>query len=217
MSRRGPFQIHTSHIIRTPCLSKVSSAKRTKNPFVRDVRLRISAERYRAEMRIAMAKETRKSLEAEEQGAQNSIVESNLILRIVDGSTSSLDPSTALRLARAVRDTLVSEENVAKLKLEEAQLLLQNLHDAVEEAHARVNEANDQVGALLHYFDSNGIRIPKDEDDALQITNIGPDALTAANLKRLPTFNLGGDSEVFSDVGDEDMDFGYGYCSAVSD
>ncbi|KAF9473604.1 hypothetical protein BDN70DRAFT_937301 [Pholiota conissans] len=164
----SPFKLNSSSMFRSPYPSRTSSLKRAGagdfNPSKRDTELRLLAQRYRAEMKIAIAKESRKSLDAEERGAAQHIIESDILLEIVkEGAADNkgtLSPRTALRLARAVRNTLTSEETIARLKLQEAKMLIRNLEDDLEEASARVYEANSQVGYLLEYFTRSGVYIP---------------------------------------------------------
>lgn len=111
-----------------------------------------------------MARAVRRSSLAEEWGAIRQIEETDILLGIAEQETdhSSLDPAQALRLARAARETLLSEERLAVLKLREFETIITGLQDAVEEAHARVEEADYQVGSILSYLNSAGIRIPQD-------------------------------------------------------
>lgn len=72
---------------------------------------------------------------------------------------NTLDPQVALALARATRDALTAEEEAAKLRIMECEQLLETLKDAAEDAHARVEDANWQIGQILSIFDRHKMRV----------------------------------------------------------
>jgi hypothetical protein len=72
---------------------------------------------------------------------------------------TSLDPQLALALARAARDALMAEEETAKLKIVECENLLATLKDTLDDAHARVEEAHQQIATIISFFDNRGIQI----------------------------------------------------------
>lgn len=72
---------------------------------------------------------------------------------------TGLDPRLALALARAARDTLMAEEETAKLKVIECENLLSTLKDALDDARSRVEDAHQQVASVISFFDQQGIRI----------------------------------------------------------
>ena len=71
----------------------------------------------------------------------------------------TLDPQVALALARATRDALTAEEEAAKLQILECEQLLETLKDAAEDAHARVEDANCQIGQILSIFDRQKMQV----------------------------------------------------------
>lgn len=75
------------------------------------------------------------------------------------GGCNSLDPQVALALARATRDVLTVEEEAAKLRILECEQLLETLKDAADDAHARVADANCQIGQILSIFDHQQIQV----------------------------------------------------------
>jgi hypothetical protein len=72
---------------------------------------------------------------------------------------AALDPQLALALARAARDTLMAEEETAKLKILECKNLLATLKDTLDDARARVEDANQQISSIITFFDQQGIQI----------------------------------------------------------
>lgn len=72
---------------------------------------------------------------------------------------TALDPQLALALARAVRDTLMAEEETAKRKIVECENLLATLKDTLDDASARVEDAHHQIASIISFFDHRGIQI----------------------------------------------------------
>ncbi len=76
----------------------------------------------------------------------------NILQFVAQEDAPSRDPYTALALARASRDTLLSEHDLAQSRLEECQHLLGVLQDAVEQTRVHFHNANAQIGPILHSF-----------------------------------------------------------------
>lgn len=74
-------------------------------------------------------------------------------------SWSALEPQLALGLARAARDTLMAEEETAKLRVTECENLLATLKDSLDDAHARVADAHRQIASIMTFIDQKGIQI----------------------------------------------------------
>jgi hypothetical protein len=74
-------------------------------------------------------------------------------------SWTALDPQLALALARAVRDTLMAEEETAKLKIAECESLLATLKDSLDDTRARVEDAHQQIASVLSFFDEQRVQI----------------------------------------------------------
>ena len=140
------------------------------------------AEQYRANQHAMIAKAKRLKLAAEEKVAAQELYETTMLLEAVKHGDdfTSLDPKTAINVARAARDTLMAEEHLAISRVQECEAVLTGLHDAVEEVHARVKDANLQVGRLLSIINSQGIHVapsmklylpPSSENDLLTIFN----------------------------------------------
>ena len=72
---------------------------------------------------------------------------------------TALDPQLALALARAARDTLMAEEETARLKVVECENLLAALKDTLDYAHARVEDAHQQIASVISLFDQRGVQI----------------------------------------------------------
>ena len=68
---------------------------------------------------------------------------------------NTLEPHLALTLARATREVLIAEEDLANSRLEECLRLLDTLHDAVDDARACAQEANAQIGTVLNIVDQD--------------------------------------------------------------
>lgn len=119
------------------------------------------------------------------------------------GDCTSLSVPIALRLARAARDTLISEERLALLRVKEYEIHLGNLQDNAEEAHARVQEADHQVGSLLSCLDSCGISANEGFSTftPLQLITSDPQSLLFSDLHPPPS--LGAEFESSTDSGSE--------------
>ena len=102
---------------------------------------------------------TRRRAAAEEKQAQKQREEANVLMFATENGFrwTSLEPRLALALARAARDTIMAEEEVAKLRIKECEDRLETLKDAADHVHARAADANMQVGVLLNSFDRQGI------------------------------------------------------------
>lgn len=72
---------------------------------------------------------------------------------------TALDPQLALALARAVCDTLMAEEETAKLHVRECENLLATLKDTMDDACARVKDIHQQVASITLFFDQAGLHI----------------------------------------------------------
>lgn len=124
-------------------------------------RLRLVAEQYRANQRTTLARAKRIKLAAEEKAAAQELFETTMLLEAAQRGDdfTSLDPNTAINVARAARDTLIAEEHLAISRVQECEVVLTSLRDAVDEVHARVEDANLQVGKLLNIMNAQGIHI----------------------------------------------------------
>jgi hypothetical protein len=74
-------------------------------------------------------------------------------------SWSSLEPQLGLALARAARDTLMAEEETVKLRIRECENLLATLKDTLDDTHARVTDAHNQIASIMSFIDQQGIQI----------------------------------------------------------
>lgn len=123
--------------------------------------MRLVAEQYRVNQRTTIAKAKRVKLAAEEKAAAQELLETTMLLEAAKRGDdfTSLDPETAISVARAARDTLLAEEHLAVSRVQECEAVLTSLHDAVDEVRARLEDANLQVGRLLNIMNDNGIHI----------------------------------------------------------
>ena len=53
----------------------------------------------------------------------------------------------------------MAEEEAGKLRILECEQLLETLKDAADDAHARVEDANQQIGQILSLFDHQEIQV----------------------------------------------------------
>ena len=65
---------------------------------------------------------------------------------------TALDPQLALALARVARDTLMAEEETAKLRVAECENLLAILKDTQDYARARVDNTHQQIASVISFF-----------------------------------------------------------------
>jgi hypothetical protein len=119
----------------------------------------LAAEEFKTERLRLLHQSSRFRATAEEDQCREQARELKvLVLAAQQGlNWTALDPQLALELARAARDTLMAEEETAKLRVDECESLLATLKDSVDDAHARVEEAHHQIASILTFFDKQGI------------------------------------------------------------
>jgi hypothetical protein len=122
---------------------------------------RLAAEEFKTQRLRLLHQSSRFRATAEEDQCREQERELKvLVLAAQKGlNWTALDPQLALELARAARDTLMAEEETAKLRVDECESLLATLKDSVDDAHARVEEAHHQIASILTFFDKQGIPI----------------------------------------------------------
>lgn len=129
----------------------------------RDSRLRLVAEEFRIKRLQELHLIIRRRVSSEEEHLKKQRQELSTLLYAEEQGLGSgchtLEPQVALALARATRDALAAEEEAAKLRIEECEQHLETLKDAAEDAHARVEDANYQVGQVLSFFDHQEMRV----------------------------------------------------------
>ena len=113
---------------------------------------------------------SRKRAAAEEVLVIKELAETEVLMFATekDDNIDSFDPETALAMARATRDVLAAEEEVASLRVEECRLMLETLQDAVYFAHTRLEDAESQIGHLLSTFQQENLSVD------LQIRKLRP-------------------------------------------
>jgi len=96
------------------------------------------AEQYRANQRKTIAKAKRLKLATEENVAAQELFETTMLLEAAQRGDdfTSLDPKTAINVARAARNTLIAEEHLALSRVQECEAILTSLHDTVDEVRA---------------------------------------------------------------------------------
>jgi len=123
--------------------------------------MRLAAEEYRIQQLHILHQMSRSRAAAEEDQCREQEKELQLLVLAAQKgfNWTSLEPELGLALARAVRDTLMAEEETARLRVEECKSLLATLQDSMDNARARAEDAHDQVTSIMTLFDQKGIHI----------------------------------------------------------
>lgn len=123
--------------------------------------MRLAAEEFRTQRLRMLHQKSRCRAAAEEDQCREQEKELQvLVLAAQKGfNWTSMEPDLGLVLARAVRDTLMAEEETARLRVEECKCLLATLQDSMDDAHARAEDAHQQVTSMMTLFDQQGIHI----------------------------------------------------------
>jgi hypothetical protein len=137
-----------------------------------------------AHSRLSLINAQTKISEASHKAVIQRFQEYRLLLKIgEDGrKLSTLDPQTALTLARLARETLASEYELALAKLNACRQELITLQDAVDEALVYLADADEQVGQVFNILSRGRINVPGyptpfipnptyDRPDSLFLTN----------------------------------------------
>lgn len=128
---------------------------------MKDENLRLVADEYRKWRHIQVINARRLRVENERRHAAWQFHESSIVLDAARKGSYyiSLEPQTAIDVARAAREILLSEEHLLLAVIREREEELIDLRDALEEVHARVGDADRQVGVLSSVFERLGIPI----------------------------------------------------------
>lgn len=148
--------------------------------------MHLAAEEFRIQRLRTFHQSSRSRAAAEEDQCHEQAKELNILMLASQKgfSWSALEPQLALALARAARDTLMAEEETAKLRVRECENLLATLKDTLDDAHARVEDAHQQIASIMTFFDQQGIQInlrplhfdsPSLQDRSLQDHTISSD------------------------------------------
>ena len=123
--------------------------------------MRLAAEEFKMQRLRILHQNSRTRATAEEDQCKEQERELKvLVLAAQRGlNWTALDPQLALELACAARDTLMAEEETAKLRVDECESLLATLRDSVDDTHARVQEAHHQIASIFTFFNQKGIPI----------------------------------------------------------
>jgi len=123
--------------------------------------MRLAAEEFRTQRLRRLHQSSRSRASAEEEQCREQEKELKVLIQAAQKgfNWTSLEPQLALALACAARDTLLAEEETAKLKVTECRSLLATLKDAVDDCHARVQDAHHQITSIMALFDQKGIPI----------------------------------------------------------
>lgn len=114
-------------------------------------RKRLEAEEVKNERLKRLRRSVRQRILAEDDVHHKQEVEFAIIRYAAQrGLThASLDPQTALALARASSAAIEAEETAANLKVKECILKLETLQDKADDLRARRDEAELQIGSVL--------------------------------------------------------------------
>jgi len=134
------------------------------------VRMRLFKEDRRIKGSLHLNCTSRKRAAAEKVLVIKELAETEVLMFATEkgDNIDSFDPETALALARATRDVLAAEEEVANLRVEECRLMLETLQDAVDFAHTRLEDAESRIGHLLSTFQQENLSVD------LQIRKLRP-------------------------------------------
>ena len=123
--------------------------------------MHLAAEEIRIQRLRKFHQSSRSRAAAEEDQCHEQAKELNILMFASQKgfSWSALEPQLALALARAARDTLMAEEETAKLRVSECENLLATLKDTLDDAHARVADAHQQIASIMTFIDQQGIHI----------------------------------------------------------
>jgi hypothetical protein len=137
--------------------------------------MHLAAEEFRIQRLRKFHQSSRTRAAAEEDQCEEQAKELRILMLASQSgfSWSSLEPQLALALARAARDTLMAEEETAKSRVNECENLLATLKDNLDDAHARVKDAHQQIASIMTFIDEQGIQINLRplEFNSLQIKN----------------------------------------------
>jgi len=136
-------------------------AKKSTAGIQQNHEMHLAGEEFRLQRLHAFQGSSRSRAIAEEDQCREQAKELKILMLASQKGLNwtSLDPQLALALARAARDTLMAEEETAKLKIVECENLLATLKDTLDDARARVEDAHQQIASVTSFFDQQGIQI----------------------------------------------------------
>ena len=148
---------------------------------------------------------------AEEKAAAQELLETTMLLEAAKRGDdfTSLDPETAISIVWAAQDTLLVEEHLAVSRVQECEVILTSLQDAVDEVRTRLEDANLQVGRLLNIMNENGlhistsIKIATPLDPQTMFTSPFPDSPCAISSYYSKSMDFSGDDMESDDFGSE--------------
>ena len=123
--------------------------------------MRLQAEKFRLQRLQNLHQSTRLRVAAEEEHSKKHLDEVHVLMYADEKgfNWTGLEPELALALARAARDTITAEQEVAKLRIKECEDRLETLKNAADDVPARVQDANEQVATLIGRFNREAIRV----------------------------------------------------------
>ena len=130
--------------------------------LLQDRRMHLMADQYKTRRQRVLSKNTRLRAEAEISHQSKYQYELNVLLYAAERGLewTGLDAQLALALAKAVRDTLIAEEEVMDRRIDECRSLLSTVEDSKDDAKGRVFEASYQVESVLNYLKRMGLQEP---------------------------------------------------------
>lgn len=123
--------------------------------------MRLASEEFRFWRLRRFHSVTRSRAAAEEEHAKRQQAETKILLFAEENGHdyTGLEPQLALALACAARDTLLAEEEMARLRIQEQENFLETLKDEADITHAPVIEANRQIGSILTSFNIQHLHV----------------------------------------------------------
>ncbi|KDR82994.1 hypothetical protein GALMADRAFT_238742 [Galerina marginata CBS 339.88] len=124
-----------------------------RNEPTKDISMQRDAERYKAQQQLALA-HARSLVCVAHQCAAHQKDQEDQLLQHLSNSGSKQTPQTSFDLAILARNTLVAEEDLVALKIQEYEVMFTVLQDAVEQARAHVKAAQLQIADIADYHHS---------------------------------------------------------------
>lgn len=183
-SKSRRLAVHPAHLLYSPVLNRLkrvcfflpdvceSSYAPIQLPvsgLQRDTNMRLSAIQLRAQRLRNLSQLSTRRAAAEHQYQQKQLIESFVLMYASDKGQnfSELDPEIGLALARAASNLLEAEASAAQTRIKECATQLLILQETADDINARLEDANHQLGAVLHHIRSEGLPVETHADRGL--------------------------------------------------
>lgn len=138
----------------------------------RDITMRLSALQLQQQRLRKHAHLSSLRVAAEEKSQQKWLLESFVLMYASSHGQdfTDLEPSIALALARAASNLLEADFNTAQSRIRECEAQLLILQDSADEIKARLEDANHQLGAVLHTIHTEKLDVETHIERGLLLT-----------------------------------------------